>query len=247
MVSIGIQLYTLVGLDESLLEKTRRVAETDFDGVEFAGIEGSDPHRLAADLAEAGLEPLGAHVDVDELEADYEEVVETYRAIGCTHLVIPRYDPAAFETVAGVEEAAERISSLARRLASDGFRLSYHNHRFEFVPLGDATAFDVFVDHLDDLVGLEIDTGSAQHAGQDPVELLNRYSDRIDLVHLTDTRSDLDSTVHVELAAGEVDLAACVRAARDTGVDAIIYEHGKTTDPVGSLQHGNLSLPRLTL
>lgn len=242
MVEPAIQLYTLRNLDEPVESTLERVAQTNYGGVEFAGLGGASAEDVASKLAETDLDAVGAHVGIERLEQEYESVVETYDALDCSRLVIPSYDPGAFTTEQGVDDAAARISEVAARLDRDGFELLYHNHTFEFEPLGDGTALDRFVEQTDDRVGLETDTGLAKRAGVDPVELLRRYSDRISLVHLTDTRSGPENTQHVELGGGEVELQACIEAVRSIDVDWIIYEHGYTTDPAASLTYSDSAL-----
>lgn len=242
MPRTAIQLFTLRDVNESLATKLGRVADTNFEGVEFAGLDGEDPSDLADRLDELELDVAGAHVRIDSLEEDYDAVTECYSTLGCRRLVIPTYDGEAFTTRAGVEAAAERLSSMAADLADDGFDLYYHNHTFEFGDLGGETAFDAFVDALDDSVRLELDIGLARFAGADPARLLERYADRIDLLHVTDSRTGSDNTVHVELGAGQVDLEGCVAAACDLGVDWLIYEHGRTSDPLASLAHSDSTL-----
>ena len=245
MPRTAIQLFTLRGLDESLESKIERVSQTSFDGVEFAGLDGASPNAVAGVLDETGIEAAGAHVRIDQLESDYDEMIEAYGTIGCDRLVVPTYEQAAFESLDGVETAADRLSEMAATLDDDGFELLYHNHTFEFTEFsgetvsGGETAFDRFVDRLDDRVKLEIDTGLARFAGVDPRRLIERYADQVGLVHVTDSRAGSESTVHVELGAGQVDLDGCMRAARDIDVDWLIYEHGRTTDPEASLAHSD--------
>lgn len=244
MPRTAIQLFTLRDLDESLDSTLGRVAETNFEGVEFAGLDGADPDRLANRLDELGLVAVGAHVGIDTIEEEFDEVIERYRQLGCRRLVVPTYDQEAFATREGAEAAAVRLSAAASDLAAEGFDLLYHNHTFEFTDLGDCTAFDVFVDAADG-VGIELDTGLAQFAGADPERLLDRYADSVELLHATDSRAGSESTVHVELGAGQVDLDACVELVDDLGIEWAIYEHGRTSDPLASLAHGDATLSAL--
>lgn len=234
----AIQLFTLREVDESLADLLGRVGEAGYAGVEFAGLGGASPAEVATALDRAEVEAVGAHVAAADVEDDYEAVLETYRALDCDRLVVPSYAREAFESADGAREAGERLAALADRLADDGASLHYHNHTFEFTPVGGRTAFDVFLEHADG-VGVEIDTGLATHAGADPLALLERYGDRVELLHLTDTRSASRTTVHVELGAGEVDLRAAVEGAAGAGAEWVVYEHGRTTDPLESLAHGH--------
>ncbi|WP_114576401.1 sugar phosphate isomerase/epimerase [Saliphagus sp. LR7] len=225
----AVQLYTLRG--EGLEPAISRVGGAGFDGVEFAGLDGHAPAEVAELLDLHDLAVAGAHVSIDDLESDPEGVLESYGDLGCDRFVVPSHDPEAFESREGVEEAANRLSALADRLESEGATVHYHNHTFEFDRLEEKSAFDLLAEATDDRVGLEIDTGLAAHAGVDPLSLIERYADRLSLLHLTDTRAGSPDTHHVEYGTGEVDLDACLEAGREAGAEWVVAEHGTSADP----------------
>ena len=130
-MQIGIQLYTLRNLDESLPETIERVGETPFDGVQLSGFWGATPDETAAAIADADLEVAGAHVDLNEIEDAYEEVLMRYGVIGCDEFVVPSYHRTAFESESAAREAGRELASVATRLTADGVTLHYHNHTFE--------------------------------------------------------------------------------------------------------------------
>lgn len=232
---LGIQLYTLRELDESLTETVERLADTPFEGVQFARLHRDTARQLRPVLEEIGLGTAGAHVGLDTLENDFQSVRETYGPLSCTEMVVPSYENEAFESEAGARAAGDRLTELHDEIAGNGFDLHYHNHTFEFTDLGGETAFDAFADSTS--AALEIDTGLASHAGIDPVALIERYADRLSLLHLTDSQPGSDETLHVDLGEGTVDLASCVDAAQNAAVDWIIFEHGQTDDPLASMEH----------
>ena len=235
MTRLGVQLHTLRTLEEPLPDTLARVADTAFEGVEFAALDETSPSKLRETLADLGLANVGGHVGFDRFADEYDEIVETYDALGCDRLLIPTFDGALFETEAGAREAAGQLSSLADRLADDGFDLGYHNHSFEFTQLGTRTAFDAFVDALDG-VDLELDIGLATHAGADPLELLERYGDRAPLIHVTDTVPGSRETLHVDLGEGVVDIDACVERAVENEAEWLVFEQGLTNDPMRSVE-----------
>lgn len=246
MVKPAVQLFTLREIDEPLEKKIERVGETCFRGVELAGLDGASVDSLSAALERSGLDVVGAHVRIDALEREYDDTVSSYGALGCERLIVPTYDREAFTSKQGVDGAAAHVSDMASRLDVDGFELHYHNHTFEFEDVDGESAFDRFVARTDDRVKLELDVGLAKHGGGDPVSLLERYGDRISLVHLTDTRRGSERTVHVELGGGEVDLEACVDVAAKNGIEWVVYEHGRTTDPLASLSHSDSLVSSMT-
>ena len=241
---LGIQLYTLRNVEESLIDTIDRVGSTIFEGVEFAGLGDTDPEAVAGTLEEADLDVAAAHVGVDDLSGDVKDILTTYEILGCRDLVVPSYDREAFETRETAQEAGRTLATLADRLGDEA-RLHYHNHTFEFPPLSTGTAFDAFATAATG-VGLEIDTGLANHAGVDPVSLIDRYGDRIRLVHLTDSRPGSMDTRHMDLGTGDVDLAGCVAASADADVDWLIFEHGLTDDPINSMEAAADTLEELT-
>lgn len=244
MIGTAIQLQSLQDLPESVPETITRVGETALEGVELFDEDVTSPSAVAEALAEAELEPVGAHVPVSRLEGDLDAVIETYDTIGCERLVVPTLDSDSFTREGGAEAAADRLSRIGAELADHGFELLYHNHAFEFAR-DDDVPYDAFVEALDDDVGLELDTGLVTFGGADPVDVLSRYEDRIPMIHLTDAVPGREATKQVELGAGELDVEACMAMAREASVEWAIYEHGLTADPLDSLTHAATKLPTL--
>ncbi|WP_224337537.1 sugar phosphate isomerase/epimerase family protein [Haloprofundus halobius] len=249
MARPAIQLYTLREFDEPLTETLLRVGETTYEGVEFAGLGDESPDAIADALDDAGLVPVGAHVGLDAFESDYAATVERYRTLGCDRIVVPSYGEGGFGSVASAMETADDLSSVADRLVADGFEAHYHNHTYEFAALEASsrfeTAYDAFAAYSDDQLGLEFDVGLAQHGGVDPTTYLDRYADRLSLIHLTDTNPGDDDTLHVDLDEGVVDLNACVSTAAAADVDWVIHENGLTTDPEATLESSSRRLQEL--
>lgn len=235
----AIQLFTLRDLDAALPDLLARVGETAFEGVEFAGLGESDPGEIRAALDDAGLEAAAAHVGVQELDADLDGVVETYRRLDCDRVVVPYLDESHFASEDAVVDTARRLSELDDRLADRDVRLGYHNHDHEFVALDGRSAFELLADETD--VDLELDVGWATAAGYDPTDLLADLRGRVPVVHLKDVAGDRP----VELGDGDVDAEACVRAAREAGTEWLVYEHDEPDDPEKSLEHGAATLSGL--
>jgi sugar phosphate isomerase/epimerase len=242
MTRIGIQLATLRSLDEPVPVQLERVGGEGLDGVEFGRLDDTALEDIATALDRAGLEAATAQVALDELEDEYETITETYRQLGCRRLVVANLDPPPFSSLEAMEDVVRRLSAVGDRLDEDGFELLYHD---DFRDVTDVDEVATFVDSFSPTVGLQLDTGRAVHGGIDPVKLLDRYPERIPVVHLTDAAHGGDNTLRVELGAGEVDLERCVGAARATGVEWLVYDHPQTDDPVDSLVHAATLLPQL--
>jgi sugar phosphate isomerase/epimerase len=235
----AIQLYTLRDLDDSLPDLLARVGETDFEGVEFAGLGDNEPEAIRDVLDDVGLDAAGAHVGIDALEDDLDATAETYRRLDCDRIVVPYLDAAAFASRETVADTARRLQELDARLSDRDIELGYHNHDHEFTAVDGDAAFELLAAETD--FDLELDVGWATAAGHNPTDLLDRLRGRVPLVHLKDMAGDRP----VELGDGDLYLEACVRAAHEAGTEWLVYEHDEPDDPEASLAHGAETLADL--
>lgn len=238
MAKTAINLYSVRDLDEPMLDVVDRVADAGYDGVQISGgFRDATPTETAERIAERGLDVTPAHVGVETLESDFADALADYRdALGVSGVVIPYLGTEHFESRDAVDETAARLSALATELADGGLDLHYHNHAHEFVDLGGESAFERLLRQSDDVL-VELDVGWALVGGADPVELIESYGDRIDLLHMKDMVTDEERGFR-EIGDGDVDMAACAGAGGDAGVDWFIYEHDEPADPAASIETG---------
>lgn len=231
---LGLQMYTLRNLEESFLETIERVGELPYEGVQIRMPDDATPDEVRAALDDAGLSLAGAHTGLDALESE-PNFLKPYRDVGCTGFVIPYYPSEAFETIEGAREAGQRLVELSDDLLESDEHLHYHNHTEEFTQFEDRTAFDEFADAATD-IGLEIDVGLANYAGVDPVELLDRYGDRVTYLHMTDSIEGEWERRHSDLGTGTVPIPEIIDVSREHDIEWIIFEHGLTDDPIASVE-----------
>ncbi|WP_327053984.1 sugar phosphate isomerase/epimerase family protein [Halomicrococcus gelatinilyticus] len=236
MTRHAIQLYSLRTVERPLEDLIVAASEAGFEAVEYATrIRDADTGAVVEALDETGMESVAAHVAFDELNDDPGETVSFYRTLGCDRLVIPWLDEDHFENEDAIEETAHRLTSLAERVSDHGAALGYHNHVHEFRDVGGRPAFDRFAAASGEPLELEVDLGWAAAAGADPVRFLDRWHDRIPLVHV----SDADQTrTPTEVGDGVLDVEACAAAVRRNDVEWAIYEHDEPVSPLESMVHG---------
>ena len=231
----AIQLYTVRDIEQPLPEIIADVGNASYDGVEFAHrVHDADRDAVRTALDDAGLEAASAHVGIEILEDEFDDAVEAANVLGYDDVVVPWLDPEHWETVEAVEATAERLSNLAADLAAEGLTMHYHNHDQEFVETEAGIAFDLVAERTDFM--LEVDAGWALAGGDDPVDLLHRYGDRISHVHLKDV--NLDSEAVPALGEGDLDIPAVADAAHDIGAEWLLFENDQPRDPVEAIPHG---------
>ncbi|WP_101295794.1 sugar phosphate isomerase/epimerase family protein [Halegenticoccus soli] len=237
---IGINLFTLRDLDAPLPTVLERAAEAGYDGAEFLHrLPDANEEEIVETLDRTALAVPGAHLgpftELSGLPTELERTIDLYDAIGCKTLAVSIGEE-HLSSRDNVRETAARLSGLADRAAGREIELLYHNHHWEFRSLDGATPFDLLLDSLDGRIGVELDVGWVAAGGADPVERIHTLGDRLSLLHVKDV--NVARKASVEIGTGDVDLAACIDAARAEGVEWFIYEHDEPDDPIDSLDRG---------
>ncbi|SHG94620.1 sugar phosphate isomerase/epimerase family protein [Halobaculum gomorrense] len=233
----GFQLYSLRDIDDPLAAVVDRVGDAGIEGVEFArvdaeGVAGEDADAVREALDAASVSAAAAHADMETIEADPAGVAATCRTLGCDRIVVPWLDPDHFRSAAAVRQTADRLAAAADAVSEHSLDLHYHNHDQEFARVDGEYVLDRLLAAADG-VCFELDLGWAGAAGADPLALLARYADRVDLVHLKDY--DGESGTTAALGEGDLDLSAVACAAREHGVDWVISEAEGGADTYATL------------
>lgn len=144
--------------------------------------------RLAK-VREAGFTVVSTHVmgdsgEPEKLLAMLPMMQEFGRDTGMKYFVI-----SLMKDLSSIKPFAPVLQQMAGELAKDGMALVYHNHEIECMPEDGTTALAYLMEQCPDLK-LELDVGWAKFAGEDPVELMKKYGDRLVLLHFKDIRSD---------------------------------------------------------
>ena len=113
-----------------------------------------------------------------------------------------------------------------------GIQFGYHNHNFEFLNIdGIVPYYDLFMTEMDaDLITMEIDLYWVTKAGQDPVEMFNRYPGRFQLFHLKDMYTETEPYFEVikddisPVGAGKIDFKRIMAAKEVAGMKYFFVE-----------------------
>jgi sugar phosphate isomerase/epimerase len=242
---IALQLWTVRNLAAVDLPGTLdAVAAAGYRAVELAGLAEVPPAELARRLDDAGLRPMAAHVGIDRMREDAAAVADRLATLTCPRAVVPWLPEEDRRDRAGVQRFAAELGSLAEGFADRGIRLGYHNHDFEFEPLGETTVWDVLLAELPRTVDLELDVYWAAAGGRDPVGEIRAAGGRIRLLHLKD-RAPGDEPHDAPAGEGTLPMAAIIEAGRAAGVEWYIAEQDEPLDALADIARAFTFLERL--
>lgn len=246
--TIGVQLYTVRGvLPKQPLETLKAIHDLGYREVEATY---GDLDKIAPLITQAGLLPVSLHLDFalfgEGKEADLAKGLKSAKTYGFRYVVCPYVPPAQRSGLDGMRKLAQRLNEAGAQAQSNGLRLCYHNHAFEFEPLEGTTPFKVLLaETKPQNLALEMDVFWVSVAGQQPVDLLKAYKGRVPLVHLKDKASNvpvqykegLAKESFKEVGHGSLDFPAILKAATAAGVQHYFVEQDQTPgDPLASLR-----------
>jgi len=223
-MQISVQMYSVrEALAEDFQSTVRRLVEI--------GFEVAEPFRLV----EFREELVRAREQFDITfpsahqsflgDVDFQEVLDAATAVGVHYLVDPFWEPADWEDPARVKHLAARLNERAEQAADAGIRVGYHNHHFELAAQhGGRSALELFAEHLDPRVVLEVDTYWAVVGGADITALLQALGSRVQLVHLKDGDLAPDPAGQLPLGAGRMPLDETVQAASSAALGVIEFD-----------------------
>ena len=256
--TLGVQLYTvrtvLPQKPEETLKAIRAIGYQEVEAT-YAGLD-----TLWPVLQASGLKPVSIHLDsklvtqgnIDDLSPIFDKLKQR----GFQYAVfpyLPEPERGGIDVIKGISEKFNRAGEKCR---AAGMSFCYHNHAFEFATEKGATLFQVMLDNTDKkLVAYEVDVFLVSVAGLDPVEMIQKLSDRVLLLHLKDKaegtpvmyKESVPRTAFKEVGNGVVDWPKVLRAAAAAKVAHYFVEQDQTPgDPVDSLRQSFGYLSKLT-
>ncbi len=193
---VGLQLYTIRdAMSADVLGSLKQISDLGYKNIELANYAdgkfyGYEPVEFKKIVTDLGMEIISSHTSVEAAGITSEsakKMADDHAALGVKYCVQP-----------WVEEVNRNVESYKKMIADwnqvgsvmkkVGIQFGYHNHNFEFANLdGIIPYYDIFMPEMDpELITMELDMYWATKAGQDPVEMFNKYPGRFQLFHFKD-------------------------------------------------------------
>ncbi len=227
---LGAQLYSLRDKTQSLesyAECFAKVKEMGYEAVQVSGGMACDPYFLA-DLSKknAILIPT-THSPLDRIMNDTDRLIEEHKIFGADEIGLGGLPPLFRETKEDVYAFLKGMEEPVRKIKAAGLRFAYHNHNFEFFPLGDTCLMEILFQDTDWY--FIPDVYWMTNAGQDPVALLERMRGRTVNIHLKDMAKDGSRGI-TACGTGLIDFAPIIKKAEEIGVFAAFVEQDNAPD-----------------
>lgn len=243
---MAVQLYSareLIGTPELFAKNHEyvlgRLSQMGYTGAEAASYEdgkfsGMTPEEFKKAVEKSGLKLISSHAarllsdnelatgDITSALEWWDTCIEAHVKAGIPRLVMSYSQK--LDTEAELKVMAEYLDEIGRKCNKAGLRFGYHNHSHEFEPVGNTTMLDYFISNTDpENVFYEMDVYWAVVGGAAPVEYMQKYAGRFEVLHIKDKREIGQS--------GMVGFDAIFRNFRKAGTEAFIVEMEEASTP----------------
>jgi sugar phosphate isomerase/epimerase len=189
--------------------------------------------ELKALIEGIGLKAPSGHFDYPTLEEHVDYAAE----LGVEYMICPMLARPLWDSLDGFKQAAAHLNKAAAKARAAGLKFGYHPHNYEFKKLEGGRGFEVLMRELDPSVKLELDVYWAIEAGEDPLALMQKYRDRLALIHIKDRKQvtgftyspfDPHAAHYTEAGSGTIDWKVMLGEARRLGVKQYFVDQDGT-------------------
>ncbi|TRX16760.1 sugar phosphate isomerase/epimerase [Flavobacterium franklandianum] len=249
--SIGIQLYTLRdSLPKNVKGVLAQVGKAGFTGVETFGYSqtngffGTSAKDFQSILKDNGLKATSNHFDFNSYIKDgktdiLNSYIETAHILGSEYVTIPYViQELRGKSIDDYKKLAAGINKVGEICHSNGLKLAYHNHDFEFIKFENTTGYEVLLNETDkNIVDFELDLYWVVRSGNDPLKLFKDHPGRFKMWHVKDMdKVNLD--FNTEIGNGTIDFKSIFAQAKQSGMEHFFLEHESNyiPNPVESIK-----------
>lgn len=217
---LAAQLYTLRSeLQKDFVGVLHEVKAMGWAGVQVSGYFDCPVETIAETIRKLELGVAGLHMSFDRLRNDLDAVLKEAALLGTRDLVCPG-PPQDYRNEEGYRRLKRELNEIAAIIEPQGFRLSYHNHAFEFdVEVDGQAALDYVLDPADgNKILAEVDVYWVKKGQRDPAEYIRAFSNRMPIIHLKDMAKE-EPHSFAEIGTGLIDFRPILQWGEQNGIE----------------------------
>lgn len=241
---IGAQLYTVRKYTQTIEDFEFLCKELQKVGYKTVQVSGSplDPKEMKVILDKYGLECVITHKSYDDFVNNIEGVIEYNKALGCKLCGLGGMDSENFINLEKLNTFIEKANEFCKRLKEEGMYFCYHNHSREFLRLEGKWVWDRMIEGTDpEIFNFTVDTYWVQHAGVNPVDIIEKLGKRAMAVHFKDFYLNYEehTPAMADVGYGNLDWNKIIDACEKAGTKYALVERDDAGeyDPVKTLEN----------
>jgi sugar phosphate isomerase/epimerase len=189
---VGLELYSVRGeLAKDLPNTLKTVAKMGYEVVEFYSPYFNWKAPFAKDvrtqLDDLGLRCYSTHNGFDSFSSpdNLAHAIELNQILGTRYIILASAPGMKGED--GWKSLCEKLTAAVEKLEPHGLGTGYHNHQAEWAKLENGKRIiEVIAANTPKQFVLQLDVGTCEEAGADPVAWVNANPGRIKVMHMKD-------------------------------------------------------------
>lgn len=259
----GIQLYTVRQEMEAdpvgTLSAIKAIGYSHVEGASYdkRRFYGQPKENFKRIVEDQGLKMFSNHIsfgkpgnkDEYDMQNNWEQVCEDAAYMGQKYIVCPWLPQEVRNTIDDYKRTAQLLNKCGAQAKKYGLTLCYHNHAFEFTPIGKIQPFDILLNETEsDLVKFELDIYWTHRAGVNTKKFIKKNKGRFPLFHVKDMENSSDKSF-VEVGTGVIDWKKMFNLADIAGMEYFYIEQDdmKKYKPMESIKISFDNLKRIKL
>lgn len=232
---LGLQLYTVRdAMHADPAGTLKKLAQAGFQNVEHAGYSNRKFYGYGAiefkkilddnalNMNSGHVTLLKKHWDVakNDFTDEWKYAISDARDAGQRYIISPGLDDDLKTDINAFKAFMDVFNKCGELCKKSGLQFGYHNHDFEFTTMfGDTRLYDVMLNNTDpSLVAQQLDIGNMYPTGAMPMDYINKYPGRFELMHVKDQIKKPDGKFeNTLLGKGILPLKDILKAARKIG------------------------------
>jgi sugar phosphate isomerase/epimerase len=219
---IGLELYSVRDeLARDLPNTLKKVAQFGYQVVEFYApyFKWTPPYAkdVRSQMDDLGLRCLSTHNGFESFASaeNLNHAIELNQILGTRYIVLASA-PGSANGLDGWKQLCQQLTTSVEQLKPHGLSAGYHNHQAEWVKLENGQRIiEVIAANTPKEFMLQLDVGTCEEAGADPVAWVNANPGRIKTMHLKDWAPD--QGYRVLFGEGKTPWKDLVAAAKSVG------------------------------
>ena len=234
MKKLGLQSYTIrdyMKTEKEINESFAKIADIGYSEIQTAGLPAVPVDIFAKAAKKNGIKIVGTHYPFEKIVNDPGETMQVHDMWGTKNVGVGGMPSEARKSYDALMQFIETFNKSAALYAKQGYKLTYHNHSFEFIRInGNKTLMDYLYEELDPKnVSFVLDTCWVAHGGADVRYWMEKLAGRIDILHLKDIKVFYDEAGKIkstmtEIGNGNIWWDGVMDTAKKIGVKSFVVE-----------------------
>lgn len=236
-MDIALQLYSLrqfLKTDEQIVETLNKVKEIGFKNIILSGFGKLTIEKVEfiSNLCKRiDIEIIGTHIDFNQLDENFDQMVKIHKRLNVKYIGIGAF-PDGYDrsNLNDYQKFIFKANQIASQLNEHGFKLMYHHHAFEYAKIDEFIPMNVIMQNMiNPNLSIQADLYWLQFAGVNPLDFIEQYKNKIEVVQIKDMIVKLSSkwqstALCAPIGKGNMNYKKIISEIKDTNIRYLVVE-----------------------